>query len=129
MSAGDPPAGGSHRGGGVTSNVPPAGGTERGGGVPPHDSSAVEELERIRAEIEALDRELVALIGRRVALGREVGRCKRRLGLSVLDTGREAAVVRRSASAARAEGLEEDDVRTIFWHLIGLSRRAQMEES
>lgn len=112
----------------MSANDPPAGGTHRGGATSP-DPSAAEELDRIRVEIEALDRELVALIGRRVALGREVGRCKRRLGLSVLDTAREAAVVRRSAGAARAEGLEEDDVRTIFWHLIGLSRRAQMEES
>jgi chorismate mutase len=47
----------------------------------------------------------------------------------VLDPAREAAVVRRAGTVARDAGLEDEDVRYIFWHLIGLSRRAQMEAS
>ena len=49
------------------------------------------------------------------------------LGLPTLDPAREAAVVRRAGELARDAGLDGDDVRYIFWHLIGLSRRAQME--
>jgi chorismate mutase len=87
------------------------------------------ELERLRTEIEHVDRALVELIAERVKLGRAVGRAKAAAGLTVLDPAREAAVVRRAGTLAREAGLDDEDVRYIFWHLIGLSRRAQMEES
>lgn len=86
------------------------------------------ELARIRDVIEGLDRQLVALVAERVRLAREVGRLKRAAGIPTLDPAREAAVIRRSAALAREVGLEEEDVREIFWHLVGLSRRAQMQD-
>lgn len=89
--------------------------------------SAPAELSSLRSEIEALDRQLIALIAQRVRAARAVGRAKRAHGLSILDPAREAAVVRRAVELARAEQLAEEDVREIFWHLIGLSRRAQLE--
>lgn len=92
------------------------------------DAGAVEGLERIRAEVERVDRELIRLIGERVRLAREIGAAKRRAGVPTLDPAREAAVIRRAGSLAREAGLAEDDVRDIFWHVIGLSRRAQLEE-
>lgn len=94
-----------------------------------HPAEEREELESLRVEIEQIDRELIGLIARRVELGRVVGRAKRRLGTAILDPAREAAVVRRAGTLAREAGLEDEDVRYIFWHLIGLSRRAQMEDS
>jgi prephenate dehydrogenase len=92
-------------------------------------TEGVEELDGLRVEIERIDRELVDLIARRVELGRVVGRAKRRLGMAILDPAREAAVVRRAGALAREAGLQDEDVRYIFWHLIGLSRRAQMGDS
>lgn len=86
------------------------------------------ELERLRQEIENIDRELIRLIKERVDLAREVGKTKRGSDLPILDPAREAAVVRRAGELARAAGLADEDVRYLFWHLIGLSRRAQMEE-
>lgn len=91
-----------------------------------HSTSA--ELARLREDIEALDQELVRLLARRVRLARAVGAAKRAADLPTLDPAREAAVVRRAAELARESGLCEDDVRRIFWHLIGISRRAQMED-
>ena len=87
----------------------------------PHD------LAVLREQIEDIDRALITLIGRRVQAAREVGRSKRTHGLGIMDPAREAAVVRRAVELARAEQLEEEDVREIFWHIIGLSRRAQLE--
>jgi chorismate mutase len=84
-------------------------------------------LEALRGEIVALDRELVEVIARRVRLAREIGQAKREMGVPTLDPSREASVVRRAGEMAREAGLPEDDVREIFWHLIGLSRRAQVE--
>jgi chorismate mutase len=85
-------------------------------------------LERIRGEIERIDRTLISLLAERVQLAREVGGAKRALGLPTLDPAREAAVVRRAGALAREAGLDDEDVRYVFWHLIGLSRRAQTEE-
>ena len=87
-----------------------------------------QELRRIRDDIENIDRELIRLIRARVDLARQVGIAKREHGLPILDPAREAAIVRRAGELAREAGLADEDVRYLFWHLIGLSRRAQMEE-
>ena len=91
---------------------------------------SVSELTRLRAEIESVDRSLVRLIADRVRLAREIGAAKRAAGLPTLDHVREAAVVRRAVSLARDAGLttSDDEIRQIFWHLIGLSRRAQTDD-
>jgi chorismate mutase len=91
--------------------------------------AAAPELTRLRERLEHIDRELIELIAERVRIARAVGAAKRAAGLPTLDPAREAAVVRRAASLARAAGLADDDVRAIFWHLIGCARRAQTEES
>ena len=88
---------------------------------------ASERLRTIRERIEQVDRQIIGLIGERVQLAREVGAAKRTLGMPTLDPAREAAVVRRAGALAREAGVGDEDVRYIFWHLIGLSRRAQME--
>jgi chorismate mutase len=99
------------------------------GGAAPPITTAQAELERLRREIAELDRTLITLIATRERLARRAGVAKRSLGLPVLDPPREAAVVRRAGELAREAGLDGDDVRYIFWHLIGLARRAQLEES
>ncbi len=58
-------------------------------------------------------------------LARRTGEAKRSAGKPTLDPAREAVVIRRAAAAARELGVSPEDVREIFWHLIGLSRRAQ----
>jgi len=86
-------------------------------------------LEGIRAEVERLDRELVSLIGERVRAAQRVAAVKRREGLPVLDPAQEAAVVRRAVEWARTDGLPVEEVREVFWNLVGLSRRAQQDTS
>lgn len=85
------------------------------------------ELAALREEIEEIDRTLIALVARRVQAARHVGRAKRDSGLPILDPAREAAVVRRAVELARTYHLDEEDMREIYWHIIGLSRRAQLE--
>ena len=92
--------------------------------APPADA----RLTELRGRIQQIDRELIGLIAERVAIAREVGAAKRALGVPTLDPAREAAVVRNAGELARQAGIGDEDVRYIFWHLIGLSRRAQMEE-
>jgi len=84
------------------------------------------DLGRLRDEIERVDREIIGLVAERVRLAREVGATKHAAGIPTLDHAREASVVRRAVSVARDAGLAfDDEVRQIFWQLIGLCRRAQ----
>ena len=85
------------------------------------------ELSRLRAEIERIDRTLIELMAERVRLARAVGAAKRAAGLPTLDPAREATVIRQAAELAREAGLPDDEIRHIFWQVIGLSRRAQLE--
>jgi chorismate mutase len=91
------------------------------------DGSASTELSRLREEIARIDRTLIELIAERVRLARKVGVAKRAAGLPTQDPAREAAVIRQAAESAREAGLMDDDIRQIFWQVIGLSRRAQLE--
>lgn len=84
-------------------------------------------LEDLRAEIERLDGLIVDALARRVAVARHIGALKRERGDAVLDPGREAGVVRRAAARARERGLPEEEVRQIFWQIVGMARRSQIE--
>ncbi|MEO7085920.1 MAG: chorismate mutase [Gemmatimonadaceae bacterium] len=91
-------------------------------------AAAVDELARCRSEIEEIDNRLVSLLADRLALGKRTGDLKAIAGLPILDPTREAAVIRRVASAARDAGLPPEPVREIFWQIVGMSRRVQEAE-
>ena len=90
--------------------------------------AALDTLGRYRQQIEQLDRDLVSLLAKRVALSREIGAMKRVAGLPTLDPARESEVIRRAAALARDASLNDEKVRDIFWHVIGLSRAVQVDE-
>ena len=85
------------------------------------------DTESLRAEIERIDRELIGLIGKRVQAANRMGRAKRAAGLTMLDPAQEAVVIRRAATLARAARLPEEEIRDIFWQLVALSRRVQVD--
>jgi len=83
-------------------------------------------LAELRCAIERIDETLIAAIAERMKLAREVGRVKAETGQPVTDPAREAAVVARAAQLARNAALPEDDIRELYWRLIAMSRRAQV---
>ena len=87
------------------------------------------DLDRLRADIERIDRALIALIGERVRAAHRAALTKRAAGLPTLDPAQEAAVIRRATVLARDAGLSEEDMRDVFWHIIGLTRRAEQQPS
>jgi chorismate mutase len=91
----------------------------------PRGADALAELARYRDEIEQIDREIIALLSRRLGLGRRTGELKRLAGLPILDPTREAAVIRRVTGEARDVGLPPEPIREVFWQIVGMSRRAQ----
>jgi chorismate mutase len=86
------------------------------------------ELADLRNEIEAVDREILARVARRVELARRAGALKREQQAATLDPGREAAIIRRAVETGRGLDLPEEGVRRLFWTLIELCRSAQLEE-
>jgi chorismate mutase len=86
-----------------------------------------DQLERLRAEIERIDRALIGLVRDRVRTARAVAEVKRAAGLPTLDPAQEAAVIRRAAAIAREHQLPEEETRDLFWVLVGLTRRAEVE--
>ena len=91
----------------------------------PRGPEALAELASCRDEIEQIDRQIIALLSRRLTLGRRTGELKRLAGLPILDPTREAAVIRRVTGEARDAGLPPEPIREVFWQIVGMSRRAQ----
>ncbi len=83
------------------------------------------KLEDLRSRIEAIDRQLVELIGKRREVALQIGRAKQTLGLPVLDPQQEAKVVRRAAEMARDLGVDEELTRDVIWRIIAAARDAQ----
>jgi 3-deoxy-7-phosphoheptulonate synthase len=88
--------------------------------------SLPEPLRHVRAEIEHVDRELVALLVRRVLLAREAGFVKREAGLPVVDAMQEREVLGRTRVLADEAGLPYPELRELMRHVIAVSRRAQI---
>ena len=86
-------------------------------------------LAELRARIEAIDADCVALLARRMELARAVGAHKRAHGMALRDSEREETVVRTAARLARESGLPEEEVRQIFRQVVAMSRRAQQDDT
>lgn len=83
------------------------------------------ELDALRGEIDAIDRELTALFRRRMDVTRRVGEYKLERGLPVLDATRERQVLAEKAALAGPE-LAPAAVR-LYQTIMALSRRQQRD--
>ena len=81
-------------------------------------------LEEVRADIDRVDREIVALYERRMALTDEVGRIKLERGIPVLDAGREEQVL-LSRAALLADPARGEGLKRLYRLLMTLSRESQ----
>ncbi|MDX6692566.1 MAG: chorismate mutase [Blastocatellia bacterium] len=78
-------------------------------------------IEEQRAEIDAIDEELLRLLNMRARLAVKVGQSKRDAGLSLSDRARESEVIER-ARRANTGPLDDNAVVTLFKHIIRASR-------
>ncbi|HSP19288.1 MAG TPA: prephenate dehydrogenase/arogenate dehydrogenase family protein [Myxococcaceae bacterium] len=83
------------------------------------------ELQEARELIDALDRELLELLARRVTLARRAGKAKAELGHPIVDPAREARLLADRRGRAGQLGLDEEAVDELFRDILRLSRRAQ----
>ena len=86
-------------------------------------------LLELRDQIGQLDRDLVNLAARRVALAREAGELKRQLRLSIVDYAQERVVLDRAREAASRTGLDPSVAEALVATLIRTSVSAQDRDS
>ena len=65
-------------------------------------------LEKQRAEIDAIDREIVALFERRMQVVVDVARIKKENGIAILDASREKEVIAKVQSYLKDAALKEE---------------------
>lgn len=95
--------------------------------IPPPTASipASPELSETRDLIDELDRELVAMLGRRAELSRRAMKAKQRLGQPLHDPGREASVLSARRTMAEERGLDGESIEDVFRAVLRFSRRVQ----
>lgn len=85
------------------------------------DERPAPELDALRARIDALDRELLALLNRRAAVAQQVGALKRREGSAVFRPERETQVI-EGLKEANTGPLADDSVAPIWREIMSACR-------
>lgn len=81
-------------------------------------------LEEKRTEIDAIDSDIVSLLGRRAAVAREIAALKRRTGLPIVDEDRERAIIRRLTMRSSSD-ISDEGLSQIYRAVLDESRRIQ----
>ena len=82
------------------------------------------DIQELRQQIDAIDRELTALYCRRMETARAIGQYKRENGLPVRDTERERKLLNKVAELAGEEN--EQGIRAVYQMLLDHSRLRQL---
>jgi chorismate mutase / prephenate dehydratase len=93
--------------------------------TPPAGNTPQPPLDELRAELDELDREILAAINRRGEIARQIGDAKRDERRTVFDAQREAIVLEQ-AVAANPGPLSDSAVRAVFRELVSGTRAVQM---
>ena len=83
-----------------------------------------DDLDALRAEIDAVDREIVGMLNRRAKLGLDAGRAKVASGLPIADSEREREVLVRVAMANNGP-LPQDALLALYRKLMETIRRLE----
>ncbi len=93
-------------------------GASEGAGGTAAETRAKREIERQRARIAGIDREILGLLRRRMDSAAEVGRLKAQVGLPIVVRGVEERVLDRARRHARDCGVSSDVMNQIFQAIL-----------
>ena len=82
------------------------------------------ELDVLRGAIDEVDRQIVTLFERRMAITKRVGEYKQSAGIPVLDAGREREVIDKKIACLQNPELKTD-ITLLYETIMGISRRQQ----
>jgi len=85
-------------------------------------------LQESRKKIDAIDEQIVALLNRRAAEVKQIGRLKAAAGLPTVDAERESDIYRR-VTAENFGQIDNEGLMRIFEQIVAESRRIQAIES
>ncbi len=85
------------------------------------------KIERLRIQIDAIDKELVKLLNQRAIFANQIGDIKRKLGLPVYVPEREEQVI-ENVKKSNPGPLSGEAIRRIYERIIDESRRLEREE-
>lgn len=91
-------------------------------------TASPDDLNALRAELGAVDRDLLALVARRQALASAIGELKARLGRATRDFTQEKEVLERARRTAETLGLSGDVAAELLRLLIGSSLTRQEQD-
>lgn len=91
------------------------------------EADGVDALATFRRELNALDEEIVRLLGRRFELIREIGQHKRRNKIPMMQPARVLEVKERCARIASAHGIDPEFARRLFALIIDEACRVEDE--
>ena len=86
---------------------------------------AATALKKLRREIGNIDAKIVALIAKRLALAKRIGKAKKQLGLPVYQAQREKKVVARVLAASKKAKVDLKFAKSLFKQIIAASRSVQ----
>ena len=81
----------------------------------------ISPLDEYRAQIDAVDNEMVRLLRERMALADRIGAYKSEHGLPVRDAGRERRLLERLAAMAGEDGRSEKEIRALYSLIFDIS--------
>lgn len=82
-------------------------------------------LNDLRKEIDGIDTRIVELLAERLKIAKEAGKEKEQSGLPLVDSDREEKVIENVKSIAGKEGINAEDVRDIYRHILSMTRNIQ----
>lgn len=82
------------------------------------------ELDILRGSIDEVDRQIVSLFERRMAITQQVGEYKKSVGMPVMDADREREVIAKKLACLTNQELRTD-VTLLYETIMGISRRQQ----
>ncbi len=94
------------------------------GGPPAQESSEERRLDRLRAQIDQLDEQLVRLLNDRAACALELGRLKHALRMQLYQPDRESEVLRH-VRATNQGPLDPEAITRLFERIIDEARRLE----
>jgi len=81
-------------------------------------------LNTLRGRIDAIDKDILALLNQRLEVAKEIGECKGRSSEIVMDSARETSVMKRLFSLNKGP-MSNEAIGHIFTEIFGSSREAQ----
>ncbi len=87
----------------------------------------MDELEKLRMEIDKIDDEIMEIISKRMNIVREIAKLKKNRTDSVQDKKREEEIYRRIIQKATMLRIDAEDAKRIFHDILESSRKLQKE--